>query len=55
LITRLFLWGIPPQFCFFASSKNLNVKTATAMIHNFNAGPSVLPKEVFEQASRGSN
>jgi len=28
------------------------VKTATAMIHNFNAGPSVLPKEVFEQASR---
>ena len=22
------------------------------MIHNFNAGPSVLPKEVFEQASR---
>jgi len=52
LITRLFLWGIPPQFCFFASSKNLNVKTATAMIHNFNAGPSVLPKEVFEQASQ---
>jgi len=28
------------------------VKTATAMIHNFNAGPSVLPKEVFEQASQ---
>src|SRR5258705_13076420 len=27
-------------------------KTAAAMIHNFNAGPSVLPKEVFEQASR---
>ena len=52
MITRLFLWGIPPQFCFFASSKNLNVKTATAMIHNFNAGPSVLPKEVFEQASQ---
>src|SRR5499425_725407 len=22
------------------------------MIHNFNAGPSVLPKEVFEEASR---
>ena len=52
MITRLFLWGIPPQFCFFASSKNLNVKTATAMIHNFNAGPSVLPREVFEQASQ---
>lgn len=28
------------------------MKTATAMIHNFNAGPSVLPKEVFEEASR---
>ena len=26
--------------------------TDTAMIHNFNAGPSVLPKEVFEEASR---
>ena len=25
-----------------------------AMIHNFNAGPSVLPKEVFEKASRAS-
>ena len=23
------------------------------MIHNFNAGPSILPKEVFEEASRG--
>jgi len=52
LIPCVFLWGIPSQFCFFASSKNLNVKTATAMIHNFNAGPSVLPKEVFEQASQ---
>jgi phosphoserine aminotransferase len=28
------------------------VKTTTEMIHNFNAGPSVLPKEVFEQASQ---
>ena len=28
------------------------MKTAAAMIHNFNAGPSVLPKEVFEQASQ---
>ena len=28
------------------------MKTATAMIHNFNAGPSVLPKEVFDQASQ---
>jgi phosphoserine aminotransferase len=30
----------------------LKVKTTTEMIHNFNAGPSVLPKEVFEQASQ---
>jgi phosphoserine aminotransferase len=22
------------------------------MMHNFNAGPSILPKEVFEEASR---
>ena len=28
------------------------MNTATSMIHNFNAGPSVLPKEVFEEASR---
>jgi phosphoserine aminotransferase len=28
------------------------MKTVTAAIHNFNAGPSILPKEVFEQASR---
>ena len=26
--------------------------TFAAMIHNFNAGPSILPKEVFEEASR---
>jgi phosphoserine aminotransferase len=26
--------------------------TATTTIHNFNAGPSILPKEVFEEASR---
>lgn len=26
--------------------------TTTATIHNFNAGPSILPKEVFEEASR---
>ena len=28
------------------------MNTTTAMIHNFGAGPSVLPKEVFEEASR---
>ena len=38
-------------FTTFASSNFLTVNTTTAMIHNFNAGPSVLPKEVFEEAS----
>lgn len=28
------------------------MKTLTATVHNFNAGPSVLPKEVFEEASQ---
>ncbi len=28
------------------------LNTTATMIHNFNAGPSILPKEVFEEASR---
>jgi phosphoserine aminotransferase len=28
------------------------IETVKSVIHNFNAGPSVLPKEVFEEASR---
>src|SRR3954468_23323147 len=28
------------------------MKSLTSAIHNFNAGPSVLPHEVFEEASR---
>lgn len=28
------------------------MKTLTAAIHNFNAGPSILPREVFEEASQ---
>lgn len=28
------------------------IHTATHSVHNFNAGPSILPKEVFEQASQ---
>lgn len=28
------------------------LQTSRAVIHNFNAGPSILPKEVFEEASR---
>src|ERR1700741_2034921 len=28
------------------------VTTVNSSVHNFNAGPSVLPKEVFEEASR---
>lgn len=28
------------------------IETAKSVVHNFNSGPSVLPKEVFEEASR---
>ena len=28
------------------------IETEKQVIHNFNAGPSVLPREVFEEASR---
>ena len=28
------------------------MNSVTATIHNFNSGPSILPKEVFEQASQ---
>jgi phosphoserine aminotransferase len=28
------------------------MKTLTGIVHNFNSGPSILPKEVFEEASR---
>lgn len=28
------------------------LQTSRAVVHNFNAGPSILPKEVFEEASR---
>lgn len=28
------------------------MKSLTAQVHNFNAGPSILPKEVFQEASR---
>ena len=28
------------------------IETEKSVIHNFNAGPSILPKEVFEEASR---
>lgn len=49
-----------PCFSFASSRCNfvslhlqfIQVKTATATIHNFNAGPSILPKEVFEKASQ---
>jgi phosphoserine aminotransferase len=30
----------------------LNTLNSEAVVHNFNSGPSILPKEVFEQASR---
>ncbi|MES2883048.1 MAG: 3-phosphoserine/phosphohydroxythreonine transaminase [Bacteroidota bacterium] len=38
------------------STEAINLSTAytgTTSIHNFGAGPSILPKEVFEEASRG--
>ena len=44
--------GHPAAILFLCIFNFFKVKTATAMIHNFNAGPSVLPKEVFEQASQ---
>lgn len=34
------------------SKKGKILKQVTQVIHNFNSGPSVLPKEVFEEASR---
>jgi phosphoserine aminotransferase len=43
----------PIQLIFkFGNLKHLNVITTTATVHNFNAGPSILPREVFEQASQ---
>ena len=41
-------------FITFATSKKIwfVLQTVKQVIHNFNAGPSVLPKEVFEQASQ---
>ncbi len=30
----------------------MKISTQTGVLHNFNAGPSILPKEVFEQASQ---
>jgi phosphoserine aminotransferase len=31
----------------------VSIATVTKTVHNFNSGPSVLPKEVFEEASQG--
>src|ERR1044072_4477499 len=38
--------------CSFINFKRLMIESVKSVIHNFNAGPSVLPKEVFEEASR---
>ena len=45
---------MPSQFCYFATSilKITMPTTVSSVIHNFNSGPSVLPKEVFGEASR---
>lgn len=34
------------------SSNNINTKATLGLKHNFGAGPSILPKEVFEEAGR---
>ena len=36
----------------FLSSNTFYQLTGLVVVHNFNAGPSILPKEVFEEASR---
>ena len=40
------------KFIFAPQTFEQLIPTAKAVIHNFNAGPSILPKEVFEQAAR---
>ena len=52
MVTSIFSLGYPAAILFLCIFKFLTVNTTTAMIHNFGAGPSVLPKEVFEEASR---
>lgn len=39
-----------PYLCSFIKNKML--QSAKAVIHNFNAGPSILPREVFQEASQ---
>lgn len=34
------------------TSKHYKLRTVTKVIHNFNSGPSILPREVFEEASQ---
>ena len=41
----------PAGFCYFCTSFYFYIKTLP-VVHNFNSGPSILPKEVFEQASQ---
>jgi len=48
LTTCHFFVPLPPKF----QTMNPEVKEATGLVHNFNAGPSILPKTVFEQAAQ---
>jgi phosphoserine aminotransferase len=53
---RLILHEAAFYFPTFATSFNdlflIMIETMKSVLHNFNAGPSVLPQEVFEEASR---
>jgi phosphoserine aminotransferase len=42
---------LQPNF-FTMNVQNAELKSAIGQVHNFNAGPSILPKEVFEQAAQ---
>jgi phosphoserine aminotransferase len=42
---------LQPNF-FTMSLPNAGLKDTVSQVHNFNAGPSILPKEVFEQAAQ---
>jgi phosphoserine aminotransferase len=48
-----FAFRLPSLFLFFLLSLLAYLCPMTTTVHNFGAGPSILPREVFEEASRG--
>jgi phosphoserine aminotransferase len=54
-VTAVFSLSLQPEqfryFCHF-NNQTSKMRTVTASVHNFNSGPSILPREVFEQASQ---